>query len=170
MSIEKDYQNVKNVVEAYQQKLALISDEQWQLTPPTGGWSYSEVYFHIFDSSILTLDTLADAAQGNGKVVRTPFIPKLILFFGALPPGKKFTAPNKLADRVKKISRDKTSILINQFLSQLETEIPKLQRASKSVKTKHPRLGYFNAFQWLRFAYIHLNHHLKQLKRIEKSF
>jgi len=27
-----------------------------------------------------------------------------------------------------------------------------------------------NARQWLRFIEIHLKHHIKQLKRIEKSF
>jgi glycosyltransferase involved in cell wall biosynthesis len=30
--------------------------------------------------------------------------------------------------------------------------------------------GYLNAKQWLRFIEIHLNHHLKQLNRIENSF
>ncbi|MGY4383130.1 hypothetical protein ACVWYN_000149 [Pedobacter sp. UYP24] len=170
MSIQKDYQIILKVVADYKEKLAVISVEEWQLAPPIGGWSYSEVYFHIFDSSILTLDALAEAARGNGKVVATPFVSKLILFFGSLPPGKKFQAPKKLAERIKKISREEASLLISQFVTHLDAEMLQMQHANRSVKTKHPRLGYFNAFQWLRFTHIHLSHHLKQLNRIEKSF
>ncbi len=170
MSIQQDYRNILKVVSVYQKKLMAVSDVRWQLKPPMGGWSYSEVYFHIFDSSILTLDALAEAAKGNGKIVDTPFMTKLILFFGGLPPGKKFLAPKKLSDRLIKITCEEAVLLINQFLTKLDVEMQQMQHASNSIKTQHPKLGYLNAFQWLRFTHIHLSHHLKQLSRIEKSF
>lgn len=34
-------------------------------------------------------------------------------------------------------------------------------------KTKHPGLGYFTAAEWLRFAEVHMRHHLRQKKRID---
>ncbi|MES2828369.1 MAG: DinB family protein [Bacteroidota bacterium] len=170
MSIERDYNTILKTVSTYRKKLASFSEDQWQLTPPIGGWSYSEVYFHIFDASILTLETLADAAKGNGKEKRTSFIAKVILFFAGLPPGKKFQAPQRLTERLKKISREEAVALIDQFVAQLDAEMPKIKTASRFLKTRHPKLGYFNAFQWLRFTHIHLSHHLKQLDRIEKSF
>jgi len=53
---------------------------------------------------------------------------------------------------------------------QLAQAYPKVKNANPKIKTKHPVIGYLNAKQWLRFIEIHLNHHLKQLKRIENSF
>lgn len=34
-------------------------------------------------------------------------------------------------------------------------------------KSPHPGLGYFNATEWIQFATIHFNHHVKQQKKIE---
>lgn len=34
-------------------------------------------------------------------------------------------------------------------------------------KTQHPGLGYFTAAEWLRFATVHMQHHLRQKKRID---
>ncbi|MBC9912988.1 SRPBCC domain-containing protein [Chitinophaga varians] len=34
-------------------------------------------------------------------------------------------------------------------------------------KTKHPGLGYFTAAEWLRFAALHMQHHLRQKERID---
>lgn len=34
-------------------------------------------------------------------------------------------------------------------------------------KAQHPGLGYFNAAEWIQFAAIHFNHHVKQQKKIE---
>ncbi|RZK80346.1 MAG: DinB family protein [Pedobacter sp.] len=170
MSLKGNYQRIKKIIEKYLTKLESISDEQWQATPPIGGWSYCEVYFHIFDSSILTNQTMLDSATGNGEKKPTHFIVKLILFMGVLPPGKKFKAPKRLAERLKKVSKAEARQLIENFLKQLEAGFPQLIHADPTIKTPHPRMGYFNAFQWLRFMGIHLNHHLKQLDRIEKSF
>jgi hypothetical protein len=78
--------------------------------------------------------------------------------------------PKRLADRVKKINL----MAAQQFITDFELQLIKLQatvdQANPKIKVKHPRLGYLNAKQWLRFIEIHLNHHLKQLARIENSF
>lgn len=39
--------------------------------------------------------------------------------------------------------------------------------AAATGKTKHPGLGYFTAAEWLRFAELHMRHHLRQKKRID---
>ncbi|WP_316819761.1 DinB family protein [Pedobacter gandavensis] len=168
MDIEKNYQKIRNSVSAYQNRLAELDEDRFLQSPPIGGWSYSEVYFHIFDSSILSLSAMIDATKGQRKP--TAFAVKLILFFGTLPPGKKYKAPKRLAERLKKISRKESNALILEFLQQLEKDLLVLKNADKTLKTAHPRLGYLNAFQWLRFIGIHLDHHLQQLHRIDQSF
>lgn len=170
MKIEKIYQSVLKTADAYRQKLEKFDSKSFQTEPPIGGWSYSEVYSHIFDSSLLSLMALNNCINGEGKDKPTIFPVKLILFLGSLPPGRKYKAPSKIAIRVKKISIAAAQQFIADFELQVAQTYPRLKTANPKMKVKHPVMGYLNANQWLRFIEIHLNHHYKQLKRIENSF
>ncbi|WP_432714282.1 DUF1569 domain-containing protein [Pedobacter sp.] len=169
MQNAKILSSLHHIIESYQTKLNTYSDLAFQTTPPIGGWSYSEVYSHIFDISLLSLETLEKCLEGLGKNRPTAFAAKVILYFGMLPPGKH-KVPKALASRVKVISKVEAAAMIQQFMQQLEQDSKQMSRARIDIKNPHPRLGYLNAAQWLRFIEIHLKHHLKQLNRIEKSF
>lgn len=108
--------------------------------------------------------------KGEGEKRPTHFTVQLILFFGMLPPIKKYEVPKRLMQRVKKINCLSAQQFIIDFELQLAKIFPHLKKADPKIKIKHPRLGYLNAIQWLRFIEIHLRHHLKQINRIEKSF
>lgn len=170
MNAAKIKVSLHQIVAAYKAKLSSYPNEIFQLTPPINGWSYSEVYSHIFDASLLSLIALVNSASGKGENKPTHFIVKLILLLGSLPPAKKYKVPKRLIERVKKISKTEAMDFILEFEKALENAYPLIATANKTLKTKHPRLGYLNAKQWLRFIEIHLKHHLKQLERIEKSF
>jgi hypothetical protein len=169
MNVTKIFNSLNTIAEQYRTKLMQIEDQQFQKTPPIGGWSYSEVYAHIWDASLLSLEPVKNSIKGIGKEEKTKLIPKLILFFGRLPPGK-FKVPKTLESRVRKISKEEAEDFINRFLEELVADYSRINKASLKLKNPHPRLGYFNATQWLRFIEIHLKHHFKQLQRIEKSF
>jgi hypothetical protein len=170
MKSAKVYRSLHQIIAGYRAKLAITDEERFAITPPIGGWSYSEVYSHIFDASLLSLLALQKAAMGEGKESPTHFAVKLILFFGSLPPGKKYKVPKQLEERVKKISKLEAEEFITAFEIKLAELYPTLEQADPKSKTKHPRMGYLNAAHWLRFIEVHLKHHLKQLQRIEKSF
>lgn len=171
MSNQAVYTALKKLAAAYQEKLNQIPEALFQTTPAIGGWSYSEVYSHIIDLSILTLEEVKECINGEGEKDKpTAFLVKLLLFFGSLPPAVKYKVPKKLAARVHKITKAEASALITHFLAALDIVYPGLDQADLSIKTRHPRMGYFNAKQWFRFVEIHLKHHYKQLLRIEKSF
>lgn len=170
MGVKSDYKWIQKIVSKYQLKLQKTDDSKWHTMPSIQGWSYSEVYFHIFDASSLSLLQLIASAEGKGKVKPTAFVVKLILFMGMLPPGKKFVAPKTLTERLKKLSKEEISTMMDEFLVRLSLAFPQIENADLLIKTPHPRMGYLNAGHWLRFIAIHLNHHLKQLNRIEKSF
>lgn len=170
MTTPRIYQSITQIVAAYQAKLATVSEEEFTITPPINGWSYSEVYSHIFDASLLSLMALNNCIKGEGKDKPTHFAVRLILFFGTLPPGKKYQVPIQLANRVKKINKAAAYQFIIDFELQMAKIVPQINQANPKMKVKHPRLGYLNAKQWLRFIEVHLKHHLKQLGRIENSF
>lgn len=168
--MNKINRSILSKVDVYATKLADKSENEFQLTPPMGGWSHSEVFSHIFDSSLLSLRAIQKCAAGEGEPQLTKFSTKLVLFLGMLPPGKRYKVPKRLADRVKKIDVITAKKLIDDFRLQLQSSIYLVENGDQSSKIEHPRLGYLNAKQWLRFIEIHLNHHLKQLSRIEKQF
>lgn len=170
MSISAVNKSIVKTVNAYKEKLAGFTEANFTLTPPIGGWSYSEVYSHIFDASLLSLMALNNCIKGDGERKSTAFLVKAILFFGSLPPGKKFIVPKRMISRVKKINFIAAQQFILDFEMQLAQALPNIAKANPKIKTKHPRLGYLNAKQWLRFIEIHLKHHLKQLNRIAQSF
>jgi len=170
MSIKSLRLSLQHIAALYQEKLATIPDHEFQKTPHIGGWSYSEVYSHIWDASLLSLQAMENTWTGKGEFESTAFLVKAILFYGAFPPAKKYKVPKRMESRVKVISKQEAAAFISQFLKQLEKDIPDIYTADPALKTAHPRLGYLNARQWLRFIEIHLKHHLKQIKRIEKTF
>ena len=166
MNTNKVLQSVAKIVDAYKVKLFSVADKEFMLTPPLGGWSYSEVYRHIFDASLLSLLAVQKCLNGEGLIEKTHFGAKAILFFGMLPPGKRYKVPKRLMDRVKKINRNAAQQFIADFELQLDKAVSQIEKANPTLKVPHPRLGFLNAKQWLRFIEIHLNHHLKQLGRI----
>ncbi len=170
MSNAKVSRSIQKIIEAYKAQIVKKSEDEFQQTPPIGGWSYSEVYAHIFDSSLLSLLAVQKCLNGDGLVEKTHFGAKAILFFGMLPPGKRYKVPKRLIDRAKKIDLTTAKQFISDFELQLAKTVNQLEKVNTSIKVAHPRLGFLNAKQWLRFIEIHLNHHLMQLKRIEKSF
>ena len=170
MSVENVFRSILKTTAAYEQALQETDAANFEAQPAIGGWTSSEVYCHIFDSSLLSLMAINECISGRGKKTRpTAFLVKLILFVGILPPGVKYKVPPKLALRIKKIDIPTANELISDFNLKLKQTKFNLKNADPRVKTKHPVLGYLNATQWLKFTEIHLKHHLKQLSRIKNS-
>ena len=169
MEIENSYKEILNAVAQYTAELLSISESQFQQTPVEESWSYSEVYQHIFDSSMLSVEAMEAILNGKGKA-GSPTLPgKAILFAGAFPPGMRFKVPEILEGRVKKISKTDAERLIQTFTQSLEKIYPAVAHADKNLTASHPRLGELNAGEWIRFTEIHIKHHLKQIRRIHKS-
>lgn len=163
------YLSISKAVADYANRLARFNANDFNVSPPMGGWSYSEVYSHIFDSSLLSLMAIRNCIKGDGIIANSSLGTKAVLFFGMLPPGKKYKVPERLAKRVRKIQIQEAQQLIIDFEFQLAKILHDVKNADPKIKIAHPRLGPLNAIEWLRFIEIHLYHHLKQLSRIEKS-
>lgn len=169
MRIERQYRSILNAVKLYEDLLKQVSEDQFCMNPPDGGWSYSETFSHIFQSNLASLIAVEKCILRTGIYNRDRINWKvwLILFFGRFPPGK-IRAPERIASMVKKISREDAGNLIRKFKSRLDSVKPGIKNADPHQKIKHPRLGLLNANQWFRFIEIHTIHHTAQLRRIER--
>jgi hypothetical protein len=69
-----------------------------------------------------------------------------------------------------KITKEEARNMIIKCRQRLEAIIPLILNPENNGRIAHPRMGMMTAGQWLKFIRIHLQHHLKQIKRIENKF
>ncbi len=168
MSVKTDFNRAQMVMETYRQQLDKYTDEQFVQSPAEGVWSLSEVYSHILSANIMCASAIAKCIKGDATEYTKglDWRVKVILFFGRIP--GKHMVPKSIAGDVKVISKADALRMMDIFDAKIQTVIPDIDKASPTQTTRHPRMGMFNAKNWLRFIYVHSNHHLKQLARIEK--
>lgn len=171
MSIVSDKASLLKSFGFYESFLKTISEEDFQLSPADGGWSYAEVYSHIFGSNLLSTIAIEKCLNKTAEIKtnKSHWKVRLILFFGKFPPGK-IKAPAQIAAAVKKISKEEASNLLIKSRKKIETLYPDFKHFNPHYKIKHPRLGFLEAKAWFRFIVIHNKHHQNQIRRIEKAF
>lgn len=171
MSIAKEYKKLEAVLDNYRNRLDTIPDDQFDLTPPNGGWSYAEVYSHIMQATLMAFIALDRCTSGNCKPTKDGLnlSGKFILLFSRFPP-VKIKVPTALASKMppQKISKEEAKNLIIKCRKRVEDAVPLVKAASPADRSKHPRMGMLNAKEWFKFIRIHLQHHIKQLDRIKK--
>jgi hypothetical protein len=172
MTIEAERKAIEEALDIYRSRLDTIPDDQFDTTPPGGGWSYAEVYSHILQASLnssialekCTLSSCRPTSKGR------TLIGLFVLTFNRFPPFK-VKVPKAVAAIIpaKKISKEETRNLIVKCRKRIDAVAPLIQGSSSYNRYKHARLGMLNAHQWFKFILIHSRHHLKQLDRIEKK-
>lgn len=171
MTIPAIRHEIDDALDTYRDLLDNIPDEQFDVTPVDGGWSFAEVYSHILQATIGS--TIAAERCANGTCEPTKegltWTGRLALLFGYLPKVK--TPPAESAKiPVKKISKEEARNLLVKCRSRIDVIAPKLKTAPPKSRFRHSRLGMMDARQWFRFILIHLQHHLKQIDRLQNKF
>lgn len=171
MSVGSNKKALEQSLKFYEEFLKTVNEDIFATTPPSGGWSYSEVYHHITSvnhmSSIAAEKCLSKVAEI--KTRKPDWRVRLILFLGKFPPGK-IKAPAVVEESVKKISKEEAANSLVKTHKKLEALTLNFKQFDENYKIKHPRLGYLNAKHWLRFMVVHTNHHRKQIIGIQKDF
>ncbi|HVS92333.1 MAG TPA: DinB family protein [Mucilaginibacter sp.] len=172
MTIEAEKKAIEATLDVYRSRLDTIPDEQFDVSPSGGGWSYAEVYSHILQANLgstiaaekCTLSTCKPGAKGCS------IIGFFVLTFKRFPPFRvKMPKTLAAASPVKKISKEEARNLLVKCRRRINEVAALIPKSSARCRIKHPRLGMLNARQWFRFILIHSKHHLKQLDRIEKG-
>jgi hypothetical protein len=170
MSVARSHLSILRTVGVYERLLDSVSEDVFTATPPMGGWSYAEVYTHIFTTNIVCIAAIDKCIQGKATESSTPlhFLVRMVFLFGRFPRGNK--VPDRFKENVTKATRDEARALIVDFKDKLEAITPATPGASKTQRQKHPRMGMLDAVKWYEFIDIHTRHHKRQLDRISRSF
>ncbi len=173
MNIAKERKAIDIALDIYRARLDTISDEQFTVTPPDGGWSFAEVYSHILGATLGSLIALERCTNDNCPPTSKgiTFLGRLMMFTGRFPP-IKVKVPKSIAEKMpaKKITKEDAKNLLIKSRKRIDDTTPLIKNAFPGSRYKHPRLGMLNAMQWFKFTRIHLYHHLKQLDRTKKKF
>jgi len=169
MKIAAERKVIEAALDEYRARLDQIPDEQFDLTPPAGGWSYAEVYSHILQATIGASIAAEKCTSASTRTThKKPNLTGwLVLLLGWLPPVK---VPEATVTPVSKITKEDARNLLIKCRKRMEAIIPLIYNCAKNKRINHPRLGMLNARQWLKFIRIHLLHHLKQLNRVKNLF
>ena len=170
MSINRIAKRTEKILLVYEKFLDKIAEKDFQTNPKPGVWSYAEVYSHIFSANQACLMAIDNCMNGKAEETseKASISGRLILFVGLFPP-VKIKAPARIAAMVQKISKEEAARQVQQFRVNFQKKLPYIAGASATQKARHPRLGFFDAKQWLRFIEIHTLHHKKQLYRIQSA-
>jgi hypothetical protein len=171
MSIAVNKKLVENALAEYRRRIDQIPDNQFNATPPGGGWSYAEVYSHILQANLGSFTAIEKCTNGTAKIDNKGlnWLARLIFLTGRFPPFK-IKAPKQIESMVANIGKEEARNLLIKTKTRMEQLLPAINKSSTFSKIKHPRLGLLNAKQWFRFIGVHTRHHLKQLERIDKKF
>lgn len=173
MTIEAERKAIEAALDVYRHRLDTIPDEQFDVTPPGGGWSYAEVYSHIMQADLNSSIALEKCTLSSWRPTskgRT-LVGLFVLTFNRFPPFK-VKVPKSVAAIIpaKKISKEEARNLIIKCRKRVNDVSKLIHNALPNRRYKHARLGMLNARQWFKFILIHSNHHIKQLNRVEKKF
>jgi hypothetical protein len=173
MNLTKERKAIETALDAYRARLDTIPDELFTETPPGGGWSFAEVYSHILKATLGSSISLERCTHGNCEPTKEglSFWGSFMMLTGSFPP-VRIKAPAELTAKmpVEKISKEDARNLLVKCRKRIDSTSPLIKNSSPKSRNKHPRLGMLNAAQWFRFIRVHLQHHLKQLFRIENKF
>ncbi|MBC7655354.1 MAG: DinB family protein [Oligoflexus sp.] len=171
MTVKSDKEALLQSLKFYAEFLKTVNEDIFLTTPPIDGWSYSEVYSHILSANLMSFIALEKCLNKTAEIKsrKADWRVRLILFLGRFPLGK-LKAPATIADLVKKITKEEASNQVIRIRKKIEELNVNFKNFDANYKMKHPRLGYLDAKQWLRFMVIHTKHHEKQIKRIAESF
>ena len=139
--------------------------------PSPESWSLGQVYSHLLLTTTSIVDeaapiALEDCSKNAGKGVI--FVGRLILFFG-FPPVRIRTPKGVNPEPPPPLSIDQLRKDFETIVKKIEDLAKRVDQAPCSGRTKHPRIGYLTAKQWMRFIEVHWKHHLRQKGRIEKA-
>ncbi len=168
MSVRLDQKKILDSLKFYDQFLRTVNEDVFRATPPQGGWSFSEVYSHILSANFLSVVAIEKCLNRTAeiKTKKPDWRVRLVLFFGRFPPGK-YKVPSFLESGIKKISKEEASNQLIRLIKKIEEVEKGFSKFNADYKFKHPRFGFLDAKDWLRFIYVHSKHHQKQVKRIE---
>lgn len=148
---------------------ALQEYSKAQLThkPSLTAWSIGQVYVHIITNTQFFLEQaeLCLKSEQNQSEMHSAEAAKM--FENNAFPDLILEGPDENADTPQPSDKTVLKKSLEELVIAVSIVAGKMAIKDGGGKTKHPGLGYFSAVEWMRFAEMHIRHHLRQKKRLD---
>jgi hypothetical protein len=157
----------KNTLNVWTKELKNYEFTSLQTKPSRVSWSLGQLYIHLIEETNYYIEQVKMCLTNNDDELGELTTDAKAMFLNNDFPDEKIEGalthnlipqPESKEQLVKGLVNLKDGVDAMQLL---------FEKTSHRGKTRHPGLGYFNAEDWLRFAEMHLRHHLRQKKRVD---
>jgi uncharacterized damage-inducible protein DinB len=170
-SLEKNFNELQQLQKDIFDGLQGLKEEQRAFKPDAATWSINQVLEHLYLSETATVQYMKKKTSGGEQLYPSTFKHtwRAFLLKLFLRSSKKFKLPPKAPiDPSGKFSFAE----ITQKWNALRTEFAALlnnfdESTADKLIFKHPRAGYFNARQTIKFSYEHIHHHIRQIEGLK---
>ncbi|MBZ4189602.1 DinB family protein [Niabella beijingensis] len=139
--------------------------QQLQQRPAPVSWSLGQVYMHLISDTTFYMEQM-EAALATDEHVSSEMTPAATAMFTSNAfPDQRLENPFNDINLPQPLSKEQ---LFRELTAIREKVIQLFADADhRGGKTLHPGFQYFSAAEWLQFAAMHLQHHLRQKERID---
>jgi hypothetical protein len=172
MDLNLIFIKVTRHIEEWEKALSGYSEKEYYFKPSPGEWSFAQVYEHLIRVSEKCIDNSLKCSRNQGEKGHSGFGPAIFSLMGSFPPVKIRVKkiPEGMDDIYlpKEIKPEEARKELRNILQKMKDIIPETAGADKSMRLEHWAGGWFNAQQWYHSAEMHLKHHFRQKKRLER--
>ena len=140
--------------------LSILSDKYNVKSESVSQWSIALHVDHLLKVNNKILDRI-EKSEPTEEAVPLSLIGRIVLITNYIPRGKA-----KAPEFVMPEQKSPEELL--KFIAQTQDRFKGFseENLNKKIIFNHHMLGGMNPKQWMRFAYVHQNHHLKIIKEI----
>jgi hypothetical protein len=135
--------------------------------PAVSKWSYGQQLEHLYRASLWTLDRLEESLAGRDPSARMGLLGYGLMTTGFIPRGYFPTIPPLEPGAGTMAEIQPLQETLHGRLTDLHLNLKEIKKCRG--KSKHPRMKYMTASQWLFFGDIHHRHHLAIMRDIANA-
>jgi hypothetical protein len=160
-------EDFNNTIDTWIENVTQYSFEQLCSKPAPNSWSLGQLCVHLADATHFFLEQAVICSATNENAKEEMSANAKEMFAHKAFPDKMIEGPASNKDTRQPSSKAE---ILNAFAAIKERISDCDAQISTSIykgKTRHPGLLYFNAIEWLLYAYMHWRHHARQQNRIK---
>lgn len=174
MDVRKVLAKIEKTEAAWNEALQRRTEDCFAKPRGDGEWTLGQACDHVTAVSMGFLDAAEALTRGEGEERRAGLMTTMMVGMGSLPPAR-FKVPPNLPPEFAKFAHpdpltkaealERFATVADRHKSLYEA----VAAAPPRLRSKHPAAGWVNAAQWYKLSEMHMRHHLRQLRRIEKE-
>lgn len=147
--------------------LPTYTDNSFTKQPSPTSWSVAQLYNHLIDETKWYLGEIEKCLSSESFSPGEMTSDGKKMFAANEFPDIMIKGNSQLSNNLSIIERNQLHAQLTAIKHQVNTFWQQIDHTNARGQTPYPGLGYFNAKDWIKFADMHLRHHLRQKKRID---